>query len=205
MISGNVKRSTGVEARRAILPISFYRRDDVVTIARGLLGKMLCTRINGGFAKAIITETEAYAGTEDRASHAYAGRRTARNEPMYAAGGVAYVYLCYGIHHLFNVVTGEEGNPHAVLIRAAIPAEGAKLMLRRRGKEKVDKTLMAGPGTVSQALGITTRLSGASLQGERIWIEDSGIEPAGITAGPRVGVGYAGEDAARPYRYVLTP
>jgi DNA-3-methyladenine glycosylase len=187
-----------------ILPNSFYTRDDVLAISRELLGKTLCTRINGGLAKAIITETEAYAGIDDRASHAYGGRRTARNEPMYAGGGVAYVYLCYGIHHLFNVVTGEVGTPDAVLIRAAIPAEGEKLMLRRRGKAKIDKTLMAGPGSVSQALGITTRLSSASLQGDRIWIEDAGIEAARITTGPRVGVDYAGEDAARPYRFILT-
>jgi len=204
MISGNVKRSTGAGARSAILPVSFYGRDDVVTIGRELLGKMLCTRINGGLTKAIITETEAYAGTGDRASHAFGGRRTARNEPMYAAGGVAYVYLCYGIHHLFNVVTGEEGNPYAVLIRAANPAEGETLMQRRRGKSKSDRALMAGPGSVSQALGITTRLTGASLLGDRIWIEDAGIEPAGITTGPRVGVDYAGADAALPYRFILT-
>ena len=135
----------------------------------------------------LFAPTAPFEGTGDRASHAFGGRRTARNEPMYAKGGVAYVYLCYGIHHLFNVVTGEEGNPHAVLIRAAVPAEGEKLMQRRRGKTKTDRTLMAGPGSVSQALGITTRLSGTSLHGERIWIEDAGIEPASIAAGPRIG------------------
>lgn len=187
-----------------MLPKSFYTRDDVVAISRELLGKRLCTRINGGLAKAIITETEAYAGIDDRASHAFGGRRTARNEPMYAEGGVAYVYLCYGIHHLFNVVTGEKDMPHAVLIRGAIPAEGEKLMQRRRSKPHIDKTLMAGPGSVSQALGISTRLTGASLQSDRIWIEDAGIDPAGITTGTRVGVDYAGEDAARPYRFSLT-
>ncbi len=207
MILKNVKQSTGAKIRLpepAPLPKTFYTRDDVVTIGRELLGKMLCTRVNGGLAKAIITETEAYAGIEDRASHAFGGRRTARNEPMYAEGGVAYVYLCYGIHHLFNVVTGAAGTPDAVLIRAAIPAEGEKLMQRRRGKAKVDKTLMAGPGSVSQALGISTRLTGASLQSDRIWIEDAGIEPSDITTGPRVGVDYAGDDAARPYRFILT-
>ena len=206
MIRGNVKRRTGAGTRTlrpAILPISFYTRDDVVAISQELLGKVLCTRVNGGLTKAVITETEAYAGTGDRASHAFGGRRTARNEPMYAKGGVAYVYLCYGIHHLFNVVTGEEGNPHAVLIRAAVPAEGEKLMQRRRGKTKTDRTLMAGPGSVSQALGITTRLSGTSLHGERIWIEDAGIEPASIAAGPCIGVDYAGKDAALPYRFIL--
>ncbi len=189
-----------------ILPKSFYRRADVVAIGRELLGKVLCTRINGGLAKAIITETEAYAGIGDRASHAYGGRRTARTEPMFAEGGIAYVYLCYGIHHLFNVVTNVAGTPDAVLIRGAIPAQGEKLMQRRRSKSKVDKTLMAGPGSVSQALGITTRLTGASLQSDRIWIEDAGIDPDSmtITTATRVGVAYAGPDAARPNRFIAT-
>jgi DNA-3-methyladenine glycosylase len=184
------------------LPRSFYTRDDVLAISRELLGKVLCTRIHGGMAKAIITETEAYAGVGDRASHAWGGRRTARTETMYAEGGVAYVYLCYGIHHLFNVVTSVEGTPHAVLIRAASPLQGEKLMLRRRGKAKSDGTLMRGPGSVSKALGITTRMSGTDLLGTRIWIEDRGAKPAEILAGPRVGVEYAAEDALRPYRFI---
>jgi DNA-3-methyladenine glycosylase len=184
------------------LPVSFYTREDVVAISRELLGKLLCTRINGGLAKAVITETEAYAGIDDRASHAYGGKRTARTEPMFADGGIAYVYLCYGIHHLFNVVTNVNGVPHAVLVRAAMPFENPNLMRRRRGGKFPDKKLMAGPGTVSKALGITTRLSGSSLQGERIWIEESGLTPQEIVTGPRVGVEYAGVDAARPYRFV---
>ena len=184
------------------LPVSFYTRDDVVAIGRDLLGKLLCTRINGGLAKAIITETEAYAGIDDRASHAYGGRRTARTEPMFAEGGTAYVYLCYGIHHLFNVVTNVAGKPHAVLIRAATPFDNLALMRSRRGKRVPEKTLMAGPGSVSKALGITTRLTGTSLRGDRVWIEDAGLEVTEIVTGPRVGVDYAGEDAARPYRFI---
>ncbi len=205
MIPGNVNQSTGAilhTRKPEMLPKSFYTQEDVVAISRELLGKLLCTRINGGLAKAVISETEAYAGIDDRASHAFGGRRTARNEPMYAEGGIAYVYLCYGIHHLFNVVTGKDGKPDAVLIRSAIPAEGEKLMLRRRCKTKVDRTLMSGPGSVSQALGISTRLTGASLQSDRIWIEDAGIDPSGTTAHARVGVDYAGVDAARPYRFM---
>ena len=188
------------------LPVSFYTRDDVVMIARELLGKTLCTRINGGLAKVVITETEAYAGVGDRASHAYGGRRTARTEPMYAKGGIAYVYLCYGIHHLFNVVTNVEGVPHAVLIRAGTPVTGEKLMLRRRGRQRVDKASLAGPGSLSKALGITTRLTAASLQGDRIWIEENRVEPnfSRISTGPRVGVDYAGKDAKRPYRFILS-
>lgn len=188
------------------LTTDFYRRDDVVEISRALLGKVLCTRVRGVLTKAIITETEAYAGVTDRASHAWGGRRTRRTEPMYAEGGTAYVYLCYGIHHLFNVVTNVEGIPHAVLIRAGRPLAGTATMLRRRKKAAVDSTLLGGPGSVAQALGIRTTMTGTSLLGERIWIEDHGIEMAAgsILAGPRVGVDYAGEDAALPYRFVAS-
>lgn len=183
----------------------FYLRDDVVRVSRDLLGKVLCSRVHGAVTRVLITETEAYAGVGDRASHAWGGRRTRRTEPMYAEGGTAYVYLCYGLHHLFNVVTGPVETPHAVLIRAAQPLEGMRLMLKRRGKRQLDRTLLAGPGSLAQALGITTRLTGTSLLGERIWIEDHGIDTraASIAVGPRVGIDYAGDDAARPYRFVL--
>ncbi len=182
----------------------FYRDDDVLAIARKLLGKVLCTSIAGRETKALITETEAYAGVDDRASHAYGGRRTARTEPMYAPGGVAYVYLCYGIHHLFNVVTGSDGVPHAVLVRAGQPVTGTDAMLVRRGKPSLDRTLLAGPGSLARALGISTDLSGESLEGDTIWIEDRGIEfdMDTIHSGPRIGVDYAGEDALLPYRFV---
>lgn len=189
------------------MPRDFYLRGDVVQVGRDLLGKVLCSRVNGAVTRALITETEAYAGVGDRASHAWGGRRTKRTEPMYAEGGTAYVYLCYGLHHLFNVVTAPAETPHAVLVRAAQPLEGLPLMLRRRGKRKLDRTLLAGPGSLARALGITTRLTGASLLGDTIWIEDYGIDTgeASILAGPRVGIDYAGEDAARPYRFLLTP
>ena len=185
------------------LPVDFYRRDDVVSISRELLGKVLCTNIDGALTTAVISETEAYAGVEDKASHAYGDRRTPRTEPMYGAGGTAYVYLCYGIHHLFNVVTNEHGVPHAVLVRAACPLDGMDtIRTRRRGRK--DSQLMAGPGTVSQALGIHTRMTGTDLAGSRIWIEDRGIQVAdeSVTTGPRIGVDYAGDDASRPYRFV---
>lgn len=189
------------------LGASFYRRDDVVAISRELLGKVLCTRLRAAVTSAIITETEAYAGIGDRASHAYGGRRTRRTEPMFAAGGSAYVYLCYGIHHLFNVVTGDLDTPHAILIRAGLPLDGKALMRRRRGGSRSDRALLAGPGSLARALGITTRMTGCSLLGERIWIEDRGIvvDLATITAGPRVGVDYAGADAQRPYRFRSSP
>ncbi len=186
------------------LGADFYRGDDVVAIARTLLGKVLCTSIAGRETKALITETEAYAGVDDRASHAYGGRRTARTEPMYAAGGVAYVYLCYGIHHLFNVVTGSRDVPHAVLVRAGQPVAGMDAMLARHGKQSLDQTLLAGPGSLARALGISTDLTGESLAGETIWIEDHGIvfDSDVVNSGPRIGVDYAGEDAMLPYRFV---
>lgn len=190
---------------RDTLPRDFYTRENVVDVARDLLGKTLCSNVDNVISKAVITETEAYAGVEDRASHAYGGRRTARTEPMFAEGGIAYVYLCYGIHHLFNVVTGRRDNPLAVLIRAGLPLAGVDAMLVRRGRDKVDKKLLAGPGSLSKALGIRTELSGTGLSGTSVWIEDHGIEIAdtSIAVGPRIGVDYAAEDAARPYRFVI--
>ena len=150
-------------------------------------------------------EAEAYAGPEDRASHAYNGRRTSRTEIMFQEGGVAYVYLCYGIHHLFNIVTNVEGIPHAVLIRAIVPIDGIDLMLRRRDKKAVISKLTGGPGTLTQALGIHTTHSGTDLTGYQIWLEDRGIVVPDdqITAGPRVGVNYAGEYTTKPWRFRL--
>ena len=189
-----------------ILDRDFYSGEDVVAISRALLGKVLCSDIKGRITKTIITETEAYAGVNDKASHAYGGRRTKRTEIMYAKGGTAYVYLCYGIHHLFNVVTNKPDTPHAVLIRAGSPLEGIELMKKRRGKIKTDKILLSGPGSFAKAMGITTELSGASLIDGNIWIEDRNLCVADneIRVGPRVGVDYAQEDAARPYRFIAT-
>ena len=177
----------------------------MVDVARGLLGKVLCSEIDGRLTKAVITETEAYAGIEDRASHAYGGRRTQRTEPMFATGGIAYVYLCYGIHHLFNVVTGRRDNPHAVLIRAGSPLIGIDHMLTRRSKSKADVNLLAGPGSLARGLGIRTEHTGTSLSGDTIWIEDHDIAVADdeIAVGPRIGIDYAGDDTARPYRFVI--
>ncbi len=181
----------------------FYLRDDVVQISADLLGKVLCTRIGSKLTKMVITETEAYAGVTDRASHAYGNRRTGRTEPMFAEGGTAYVYLCYGLHYLFNVVTNKADIPDAILIRAGIPMSGTDVMLKRRNKLKEDKTLLAGPGSLAKALGITTEHTGTSLLDEQIWIEDRRIEidEDSIVIGPRVGVAYAGDDARRLYRF----
>jgi len=188
-----------------VLPASFYKRKDVIKIARELLGKVIVTVFDGVITSGMITETEAYAGITDKASHAYGNRRTARTEIMYATGGTAYVYLCYGIHHLFNVVTNVPDIPHAVLIRAVEPLEGIETMLARRHKTVLQPSLTAGPGALSVALGIHTSHTGYSLSNEQLFIEDRGIKVAkkDIVAGTRVGVAYAGDDALRPYRFFI--
>jgi len=185
------------------LPLDFYRRDDVVQVSRELLGKVLYTSLGGTVTAAIITETEAYAGATDRASHAHGGLRTRRTEPMFGSGGAAYVYLCYGIHHLFNVVVGDVDQPLAILVRAGEPVVGIDRILERRRKQRVGTTLLAGPGCLAQGLGITTEMTGTSLVDELIWLEDQNVSlrSQDIITGPRVGVDYAGEDAALPYRF----
>ncbi|MBS1780487.1 MAG: DNA-3-methyladenine glycosylase [Bacteroidetes bacterium] len=188
-----------------ILTESFYTRKDVVKIAKELLGKVLVTNIDGIQTSGMIVETEAYAGVGDKASHAYGNRRTNRTEIMFRNGGSAYVYLCYGIHHLFNVVTNVQDVPHAVLIRAIEPLEGIEYMLERRNKEKLTPALTAGPGAMSAALGIVTSHTGLLLRDDAIYIEDRGIKvPAkDIVAATRVGVAYAQEDAMLPYRFYI--
>ena len=187
------------------IPIEFYRREDVLQIAKDLLGKILVTKWNGIITSGRIVECEAYAGVTDNASHASGGRRTPRNKIMYAEGGVAYVYLCYGIHHLFNVVTNIKDVPHAVLIRALEPLKGIKTMLERTGKEELDTTLTKGPGNVSKALGIYTKHTGLSLMGKEIFIADKKFSYAlkDIGASPRIGVQYAGKDANLPFRFYV--
>ena len=185
------------------LLVEFYQREDVLLISRELLGKVLCTNFHGKLTRGIIVETEAYAGVTDKASHAYGGRRTKRTETMYAKGGSAYVYLCYGIHHLFNIVTNKENIPNAVIIRDIQPRDGIEIMLQRRNKKKVDQSLTAGPGSLTRALGITVKDSGTFLMDNLIWLEDQNINYTNqdILATPRVGVQYAGKDAQNPWRF----
>jgi len=186
----------------AKLSKSFYTRSDVTLIARELLGKVLCTDIDGTLTSGIIVETEAYSEIE-KASHAYGGKRTARTEVFYNEGGLSYVYLCYGIHHLFNVITNRAHIADAVLIRAIEPLDGIDEMLMRRGMDKIAHRIAAGPGSVSKALGIDKNHNGLNLAEKEIWIEDRGIKykKSQIIASPRVGVDYAGEDALLPWRY----
>jgi len=184
---------------------SFYTHEDVLRVAQHLLGKLLCTNIDGMVCSGRIVETEAYNGAGDRASHAYGGRRTARTEVMFRKGGIAYVYLCYGIHHMFNVVSAGMDQPHAILIRAIEPVDGADLMLARTGRKKWDASIGSGPGNVCKALGIRTAYTGESLQGDLIWIaeDDYVVREEDMAMTPRIGVDYAGEDAKLPYRFIL--
>lgn len=187
------------------LDVGFYRVKEVLSIARNLLGKYLFTNINGEISGGFIVETEAYNGIADKASHAYGNRKTNRTQTMYETGGIAYVYLCYGIHEMLNVVTSVEGEPHAVLIRAINPTEGIDLMLERRKMASLKNNLTAGPGSVAKALGISRKMNGLSFQGDEIWIEDRGLgfPDDEIAAVPRVGVAYAKEDALLPYRFYI--
>ena len=184
---------------------NFYTRTDVVNIARELLGKVLVTQWDGVVTSGRIVETEAYCGITDRASHAWNGRRTRRTEIMYDEGGKGYVYLCYGIHHLFNVVTNTKDTPHAVLVRAVEPLEGISTMLQRTGKRKPDRTLTSGPGNVSKAFGLLVSHSGIRLLDEMVFIADDGyvLKKEEIVATTRIGVDYAGEDALLPYRFFI--
>ena len=185
--------------------IEFYRRTDVKQIARELIGKVLISTFNGVRSAGRIVETEAYEGVTDRASHAYGGRHTARTSVMFGPGGVAYVYLCYGIHHLFNVVTHVKGVPHAVLVRALEPLSGIEHMRSRSGKKCRENRLCSGPGNLTRAMGIHTGHNGVSLVSGGIFIADDGFRPEGssILSTPRIGVDYAGPDAMLPYRFIL--
>ncbi|ALI99470.1 DNA-3-methyladenine glycosylase [Rufibacter tibetensis] len=183
----------------------FFTRPDSVTIARDLIGKHFFSSFDGVLTGGMIVETEAYSGLNDAACHAHLGRRTKRTQVMYEQGGIAYVYLIYGIHALFNIVTNAEGIADAVLIRAIEPTEGIEEMQLRRGLTKVEPRLTAGPGLVTQALGISTQHNGTDVNGNEIWFEDRGVlvPEAQIVAGPRVGVAYAGADALLPWRFSL--
>jgi DNA-3-methyladenine glycosylase len=184
---------------------SFYDRKDVVQIARELLGKILVTQLDGIRTSGRIVETEAYNGVEDRACHAFGGRRTARSEHLYGGPGTVYVYICYGMHHLFNVITNKKDVPHAILIRALEPLEGIDYMLKRSGKPTADYTITKGPGNLSRALGMSKIHTGGDLYSEEIFIEDDGLryKKNEILITKRIGVESAREDAELPYRFIV--
>jgi DNA-3-methyladenine glycosylase len=184
----------------------FFHRLDVVQIARDLIGKILVTRFDNNLTSGRIVETEAYAGITDRASHAFGGRRTQRTEIMYHHGGTSYIYLCYGIHHLFNIVTNKAEVPHAILIRALEPIGGIEIMLSRTRKKTFDYSLTRGPGNLSKAMGLSVTHSGKSLLEDEIYVADDGFSVAKkqIVTTTRVGVDYAGPDALLPYRFYIS-
>jgi DNA-3-methyladenine glycosylase len=184
---------------------SYFINDNVVEIAKDLIGKILFTNFHGKITAGIIIETEAYAGIDDKASHAWGGRHTARTDILYRQGGIAYVYLCYGMHHLFNIVTNKTDIPHAVLIRGIKAIYGIDIIQQRMGTKSYNKGFITGPGKVSKALGIKVAHTGMDLTGDTIWVENSGkqIKPEDILITTRVGIDYAGSDALLPYRYIL--
>lgn len=187
------------------LQLSYYLNNDVIFLAKNLLGKVLYTQIDGEITAGIIVETEAYFGVDDKASHAYGGRHNNRTQTLYGQGGIAYVYLCYGIHYLFNVVTSVNGEPHAVLIRAVEPLIGKNLIELRRNMPVTKAAVSAGPGSTAKALGIDRSFNEKDLTGEEVWIEDHGIRysPDEIIACPRVGVAYAQDHADLPWRFFI--
>ncbi len=185
------------------LKVSFYQQASVDRIAKNLLGKVLISRINNRLTSGIIVETEAYSYKE-KGSHAYNNLRTARTETMFGEGGVAYVYLCYGIHNLFNIVTNKRDKAEAVLIRALEPIDGINEMMRR-SLGKTDHRITSGPGKLTKALGIDRTVNGKLLTGSDVWVEDRGIVIArnNIVVTKRIGIDYAGEDALLPWRFYL--
>ncbi|MEO6488789.1 MAG: DNA-3-methyladenine glycosylase [Ferruginibacter sp.] len=188
------------------LPIKFYDREDVVIIAKELLGKVVVTNINGKVTSGRIVEAEAYVAQVDKASHSFGGRRTARNEHMYAHPGTSYVYICYGMHQMLNVVTNKKDIPDAVLVRAIEPISGIDIMLERTGKAIFDSTLTRGPGNVGKALGIFKVHSGLNFLDDELSIysdNQSSIPDEQIGISKRIGVESAGEAALSPYRFYV--
>ena len=203
------------------LPRDFYARDGL-TLARELLGKTLVLRgrERSCLLSALITETEAYMGVTDRASHAYGGRRTARTETMYRQGGVSYVYLIYGLYSCMNITANREGNAEAVLIRAGFPLEGRAAMLENLRKTSRAKKArfpdspdgwdggewarrLTGPGRFCSAMGIGREDNGRDLCSDPdFFLRDDGFVPGAVAVTPRIGIDYAGEDRDRPWRFV---
>lgn len=187
------------------LPLSFYQREDVVQIAHELLGKDLYTNIAGQLCGGTIIETEAYRGPDDRGSHAFNDRRTPRNEMMYQAGGCVYMYICYGIHDMLNIVSGMEGMSHAILIRALEPHTGIDIMRERRNIVSKDQRLCQGPGALAQAMGLKKTHNGIDLQEDMIWINETGITYSDdeIISSPRVGMNFEGAYKLIPWRFYV--
>lgn len=209
-IHDNFTRELGANAQQtrtmddtvlpSLLPLArdFYSRS-VLTVARECVGKLLISRIDAQLVVARVVETEAYKGPQDRAAHSFGGRRTQRTEVMFGAAGHAYVFTLYGIHSAFNVVTGEEGQPQAVLIRAVQPLLGFEHIVARRGAPLAGPGLTNGPGKLSEALGITRSHNGLDLTSGELFLVDA---PKGrVVRSPRIGIDYAGAWALKPWRF----
>lgn len=190
-----------------IISPSQLQSTDVVGLSQWFLGKAIFVDSSHGMLGALITETEAYAGIDDRASHAHGNRKTRRTSVMYKPGGRTYVYLCYGIHHLLNFVTGPENEPHAVLIRAVLPFQGISHQIHNRKLSAVNRQSFTGPGKVTQALGLDLTHNDLELNGLPIAVYDVGLvaSPENVLQTARIGVDYAGPDAALPYRFIWKP
>lgn len=191
-----------------ILGTDFFKRD-TVEVAKNLLGKKIIRNISGNFFCAKIVETEAYLGLRDRACHSYGGNITKRNEILYREAGTIYIYLIYGMYNLFNIVTRDEGEPEAVLIRAVEPIENIDgIAINRFGKNFKNlstyqkKNLTNGPGKLAMALSIDRSLNGKILSKDYLFIED-GEEVKNIITAKRIGIDYAGEDANLPLRFYI--
>ena len=187
------------------IPLSFYKRKDVVALAKALLGKIVITEFDGKLTSGRIVETEAYVAHIDKASHSYNGRRTARNEHMYSPAGTVYVYICYGMHTMLNVITNDRDIPDAILVRAVEPIDGVETMLQRTGKKVLDNTLTKGPGNLAKALGISKSHSGSAFGEAHVHLFDDGfkLKEAEIGASKRIGVESAGADGLLPYRFYV--
>ena len=185
------------------LSIDFFLHESVQRIAKELLGKKIFTNIDGKISSAIITETEAYQGPEDQASHAYNNKRTKRTEVIYSKGGCCYIYLCYGVHYLLNIVTNVKDVPHAILIRSGKIDSGLKYIRKRRGEHIAVNNLLHGPGNFAKGLGIDMSFNGVYLHNNNIWIEDSFLQGYYIEDAQRIGIDFAGKDALLPWRYIL--
>lgn len=186
---------------------SFYQNEDPLFLGEQLLGCIIKTQINNQITAARIVELEIYKAPEDKGSHAFDNKRTGRTETMFKEGGIAYVYLCYGIHHMFNIVSGPEEMAHAILIRATEPIDGQALMETRRKIKNPIPALTNGPGKLSNALGIRTSMDGVKLYDPQspisIWSDGQYNDAGNIIKSPRVGIAYAEECAHWPWRFYL--
>ena len=191
--------------RNKKIPVSYYKNSDTLELSKDILGKKLVTKVDNQITSGIIVESEAYLGVNDKASHAFDNKLTSRTSTMFEEGGISYIYLCYGMHSLFNIVTNNKGIPEAILIRAIKPIDGISMMCKRRNMKEKSYNLTNGPGKLSQALGITKKLNRQSLRGDDIWLEDIKIsfKNNNILSSPRIGVDYAGTDAKLPYRFYI--